>query len=138
MLFAEEKRDLFSVPEEYFLAHCISADYALGAGIAAEFQRRFHLRSHLNEIGGHIYPDCIRFGRIFNLVTKNNYWNKPTYESLTVAIRMMKAQCELTKIQKLAMPKIGCGLDRLQWGRVMEILKAEFADTDIEILVCSL
>ena len=32
-----EKRDLFTVPKDYFLCHCISADFALGAGIAKKF-----------------------------------------------------------------------------------------------------
>ena len=32
-----EHRDLFTVPEDYFLCHCISADFALGAGIAKKF-----------------------------------------------------------------------------------------------------
>jgi hypothetical protein len=34
------------------------------------------------------------------------------------------------------MPIIGCGLDRLQWDKVSEIIKDVFKDTDIEILVC--
>ena len=36
MRLVEEKRDLFDVSEDYYLAHCISADFALGAGIAKE------------------------------------------------------------------------------------------------------
>ena len=31
------------------------------------------------------------------------------------------------------MPKIGCGLDKLQWGKVREIIKEEFKDVDIQI-----
>lgn len=37
---------------------------------------------------------------------------------------------------KLAMPRIGCGLDRLEWAKVKKIIKATFANTDVEILVC--
>ena len=33
MRYREEVRDLFSVPEEYGLVHCISADFAMGKGI---------------------------------------------------------------------------------------------------------
>lgn len=33
MKFRIEKRDLFTVPKDYFLCHCISADFALGAGM---------------------------------------------------------------------------------------------------------
>lgn len=37
---------------------------------------------------------------------------------------------------KFAMPRIGCGLDRLQWDKVKTIIEEVFADTDVEILVC--
>ena len=37
---------------------------------------------------------------------------------------------------KIAMPKIGSGLDRLNWQDVEQIIKDVFADTDVEILVC--
>ena len=39
---------------------------------------------------------------------------------------------------KLAMPVIGCGLDKLEWSRVSEIIKLVFEKTDIDILVCKL
>lgn len=38
-------------------------------------------------------------------------------------------------ITKLAMPKIGCELDRLEWEKVKNIIKEVFADVDIEIVV---
>lgn len=41
MIYKEEKRDLFSVPDNYYLAYCTSADFALGKGIAVEFDKRF-------------------------------------------------------------------------------------------------
>ena len=31
MTIREEQRDLFTVPQGYYLAHCISGDYALGS-----------------------------------------------------------------------------------------------------------
>ena len=37
---------------------------------------------------------------------------------------------------RIAMPKIGCGLDQLNWQDVEGIIREVFADTDIEILVC--
>ncbi|TCM96268.1 hypothetical protein EV294_105133 [Paenibacillus sp. BK033] len=36
MDFKEIKRDLFTMTEDYYLAHCISSDAKMGAGIAAE------------------------------------------------------------------------------------------------------
>ena len=37
MIYKEEQRDLFSVSSDYYLAHCISADFKMGAGIAKKF-----------------------------------------------------------------------------------------------------
>lgn len=39
-------------------------------------------------------------------------------------------------IKKVAMPVIGCRLDKLKLGKVKEIIKKVFEDTGIEILVC--
>lgn len=38
MIIKEVKKDLFTVSDDYALVHCISADFALGAGIAKEFR----------------------------------------------------------------------------------------------------
>ena len=47
MVYREEVRDLFSVADDYFLAHCISADFAMGKGIAVEFNKRFNTKTKL-------------------------------------------------------------------------------------------
>ena len=39
-------------------------------------------------------------------------------------------------IDRIAMPRIGCGLDRLKWPLVRALIKDVFRDEDIEILVC--
>ena len=145
MIYREEIRDLFSVPDDYYLAHCISADFALGAGIAVEFNRRFDMKrklqekypNHVNEWDTYQYlGKCIVEGRVLNLVTKERYFHKPTYESMRNALCEMESVCRWRGIKKVAMPTIGCGLDRLQFNKVSEIIQEIFADTEIEILVC--
>ena len=39
MTYKEEYRDLFSAPDEYYFAQCISADFKMGAGIALQFKK---------------------------------------------------------------------------------------------------
>lgn len=39
-------------------------------------------------------------------------------------------------IKKIAMPKIGCGLNHLRWDKVREMIQEVFEYTNIEILVC--
>ncbi|MEK4060898.1 MULTISPECIES: hypothetical protein [Paenibacillus] len=78
MEFQEIKKDLFSMPEEYCLAHCISADAKMGLELLYSFGKDSSL------------------------------------------------------------PEIGCGLDKLQWEKVKEIIMKEFKDTPIQITVCRL
>lgn len=48
MIYKEKIRDLFTVPDNYYLAHCISADFKMGAGIAVEFCKKFDMKNALN------------------------------------------------------------------------------------------
>ena len=47
MTYREEIRDLFAVPEDYYLAHCISADFGMGRGIVVEFNKRFDMKKKI-------------------------------------------------------------------------------------------
>lgn len=73
-----------------------------------------------------------------DLVTKTRYWHKPTMYSMRRSLEKMKRGCETENITKIAMPKIGCGLDKLKWEDVSSAIKEIFADSQIEIVVCYL
>ena len=133
------KKDLFEIGDDYYLAHCISADFALGAGIAKIFNSKYDMRLKLfNNYTNYVYRggDALLVDRTFNLVTKAKCFQKPTYESLTEALEMLKDKMSSLEITKLAIPMIGCGLDRLQWSRVKNIIEHVFVDTDVNIIVC--
>lgn len=140
MQFHEREQDLFELGDEYTLVHCISADARMGKGIAVQFRERFGLENLQEQAKqepleiGRCYP----VGRTMNLVTKEKFSNKPTYQSLTNAVESMRDVCVKDGITKLAMPRIGCGLDRLKWEKVSPIIQEAFADTDVEIIVCTL
>lgn len=147
MTYREEVRDLFSVPEDYYLAHCISADFGMGKGIVIEFNKRFDMKGKLQRkypdylnkythyrIGG----DCILEGRVLNLITKERYFHKPTIITMRLALLKMKKICIENNITKIAMPTVGAGLDRLSWSAVSDQIRLIFDDTDIEIVVCKI
>lgn len=141
MTIMTEKRDLFNVPQGYYLAHCISADFALGAGIAKTFDEVYNMRFKLfREYNNYEYDggDALLIDNVFNLVTKPKGYHKPRYESVREALETMKDIMEENVTTKLAMPKIGCGLDRLSWDKVYEIICEVFQDMDVEILICEL
>lgn len=148
MIYREEIRDLFTVPDDYYLAHCISADFGMGAGIVVEFNKRFDLKNKMIDKHGQNYTtyfinsrkggDCLIEGRVLNLITKERYYEKPSIITMDIALRAMKEISLKENIKKIAMPKIGAGLDRLDWNKVSELIQYRFKDTDIEILVCKL
>ena len=146
MYYHEEKMDLLKVPRGYAIAHCISADFALGAGVAKQINDVYEMRRQLRCLYA-AYDDwdtsdwvgaCLLCMDVMTLVTKERYFHKPTLETLRSALEDMKKVCEEYRIHKVAMPQIGCGLDRLNWNDVKPMIQSVFADTDIEIMVCFL
>lgn len=139
MIYKEEVRDLFTVPQGYDLAHCVSADFNLGGGIAKQFCTHFDMRERLlNYYGDGVKGAgfALKMSNVYNLVTKEKVSDRPTYENLINALTDMKEDMVDTGVKKIAMPKIGCGLDGLNWDIVRSIIKEVFKDTDIEILIC--
>lgn len=134
--------DVFNHKDCYY-AHCISRDYALGAGIAVEFDKRYDMRNRLLKLAKEkpetLDEKYIEVENVFNLITKEKYWQKPSYKSLEESLLEMKEKLSKNKnIKKLVIPKIGCGLDRLSWDKVEPMVQEIFKDLDIEIVVCYL
>lgn len=121
MIYKYEECDLFCVPSSYYLVQCISADFAMGAGIAVQFNKHFNVKENLKRRYGNVIAEwdgswtkgfCVQDGRVFNLVTKRNYFHKPTEETMRNALFDLREQAKEQRIKMLAMPKIGAGLDK--------------------------
>ena len=136
MTFTEIHGNLFDrkLEENEFYVHCVSRDYACGAGIAKEFNKRYNLSLRLLDLPR---TSCMVIDDVISLVTKPKYWQKPTYDSLRKALVDLKELCgeNWLNIKTLVMPKIGCGLDKLQWKNVKKMIKEIFEDTDVAIEV---
>ena len=140
MKLIEMRGNVFNVSDDVFFAHCIASDLLMGAGIAVQFQRKFHLRNTLRDSGEDLAsPTCIKVGRVFNLITKTRSNGKPTPLSIRLAIRVMaRLISETVGVERLAMPRIGCGLDQQSWAVVREILMEELDDIPITVEVYKL
>jgi len=121
------KGDLFSNKTDS-LAHCISRDLKMGAGIAKAFNKKWGvaIRKHIQLNPELSKCECIvvpvRDRLIYNLVTKKIYFQKPTLESMEASLReMFDIANDVENV--IAMPKIGCGLDRLKWKDVEKLIK---------------
>ena len=77
-----------------------------------------------------------RDGRfIYYLITKERFSNKPTYDTLCSSLEAMKAHCQKNEVMRLSMPKIGCGLDKLDWLKVSDLITQVFSDSAMTITV---
>ena len=122
------------------LCHCVSQDFAMGVGIAVEFKKRF---GRVEELvaqkpaigsGAFIVHETPLF-HIFYLVTKGRYYQKPTYQTLRSSVVWLKKEAEAKGVTLLCMPRIGCGLDLLEWDKVRAILVEVFENSETNIRV---
>ena len=75
---------------------------------------------------------------IYYLVTKDRYFHKPTLGDLRRSLECAQCHCQLHGVTRLAMPRIGCGLDRLNWPDVSQLLDEIFVNNGIGVTVYSL
>jgi hypothetical protein len=161
MEYNEIEGDIFlkANPHKQIFCHCIAADGLWGAGIAPKMFEFFREENHMKP-GGGILPTsfesesnpgkCIilmtRRGVLANLITKAKTNQKPTYKSLENSLIDLKSKLEMELedyqypqnsegVFDLVMPKIGCGIDGLEWKQVSFIIKCIFEDTDYAINV---
>lgn len=146
MSYEEIYGDLFNnnyLDESFALAHCVGNDFIMGKGIATEFKRRYRNEEWLLEnnkgIGTSLLLKCPfdngKFQYIFYMVTKQySKTSKPTYQTIENSIIDMFRQVDELNITNLAMPKIGCGLDRLNWDTVRQlIMKHKPANVNVKV-----
>ncbi|XP_034238375.1 uncharacterized protein LOC117643545 isoform X2 [Thrips palmi] len=135
----EVKGDLFDMPVEYALAHCVGSDFIMSSGVAVNFRKKFRQVPELleqNKRAGQVaFINCS--GRyIYYLVTKLASTGKPTWEDFESAVIEWSELCVEHNVTKIAIPKIGCGRDQLDWSRVKNLLNKQFSKSGIEITVC--
>ncbi|BFF99160.1 uncharacterized protein DMAD_07126 [Drosophila madeirensis] len=133
----EAKGNLFSAPENFALVHSVSADFAMCAGINLQFRCKFGQMDELKRQHRHTGNVAVleQGGRfIYNLVTKERSHEKCTYTALYYALLAMREHMRENNVTKLAIPRLGCGIDRLDWLRVRSLLELVFADDKVDII----
>ena len=129
--------DIFDVPRGTYIAHGISGDFSLGAGLAKKIDERYNMRYKLflkypfdpGKNNGYV-GKALLIDDVFNLVDKSHYKQKLDLTDLMAALEDMKAQCIDLGVKKIAMPKIGTGHDHMNWVDVLDIIEDTFADCD--------
>ena len=123
------------------IAHTISADGAMKKGFAESTCKRnpelrhFCISIHANIIDILIFTDPKSGQIIFNLITKQRYFQKPTYDNIFNTLSEMKDQAIANNIRSIAVPKIACDLDKMNWEEVSKIIVDVFQHSGITMFV---
>uniref|UniRef100_A0A8C6KVX3 O-acyl-ADP-ribose deacylase 1 n=1 Tax=Nothobranchius furzeri TaxID=105023 RepID=A0A8C6KVX3_NOTFU len=99
--------DLFSCFNEHALAHCVSVDFRMGAGIAVFFKSLFGGVAELKNQKKHS-GQCVVLKRegyfVYYLITKDKVGHKPTYINLKLSLEDRKAHCVANNVTRVSMP----------------------------------
>ncbi|XP_052126023.1 uncharacterized protein LOC127749939 [Frankliniella occidentalis] len=124
--------------EGFSAAHCVARDMRMGRGIALKLKTKLNIDTETlkkNCQVSDIVEMKIGNDYLLNLVTKKVSRELPNWNDFKKTIKKLPETCERLKINKLIMPKIGCGLDAFKWPNVMKLLKSVFYNSNIEVYV---
>ena len=130
--------------QPHSIGHCISAYAKMSKGFTELLsQQVLGLRDTCRRttlLTGQTFPFWDRVGNryIYNLVTKTKFSGKPTLTTLSLTLEEKKSRARLYGISTIAIPKIGCGFDQMNWREVVKLLRAIFAYSNIRIIVYNL
>ena len=130
--------------QPHSIGHCISADAKMRKGFADFLSQRISgLRDTCRQaklLSRQTFPSWDRAGNlyIYNLVTKTKFSEKPNLTTLSLTLEEMKSHARLYGISTIAIPKIGCGLDQMNWQEVVKLLRDIFAYSNIRRVVHTL
>ena len=71
-------------------------------------------------------------------MTKEKYSDKPDLQTLARTLQSMPSHATMHGVSTIAISKIGCGLDHMNWQDVFKLLRDIFAYSDVQIVVYSL
>lgn len=120
------------------LVVCVSADFKMTQGIALAVRRKFgnitRLRN-LNKSVTEIASLDTENISIFYLITREHYWQKPTYQNVFQSLINLKKACMERQITYLACPRLECGPQGLKWETIRSMLCYIFRNSSITIKV---
>ena len=121
------------------IAHCVSADFKMSAGLARKFKRKFPTKypTDLYHSYTPLWPQWLPETRryLYHLVAKQKYFNKPTYSTLRASLEGMRMHAEINSIPKISMPCIGTGLDQLDWDKYKLPIQETFRTSPVQVVV---
>jgi len=135
----ETKGDIFDSPSDFAIAHCISADLKLSKGIARDLCNKYgNVKAELakSELKiGNVIALRSAERTIFYMITKQNFFDKPTYKNVEIAIQNLRKESFKINNLKIAMPRIASGLDGRDWPVIKQYIYKHLQYSGLEIKI---
>lgn len=147
-MIEERTGDLFGQEDLKALAHGCNCAGAMGKGIAVGFKERYPamykfyngICKSTGFVTGDVFPyyDKQTDVVVFNLMTQRHWTTPATIEAIAMSVERMFMHAQTLNIQKIGIPKIGCGLGGLDWDVVRPVLEKLSNEYHITLVVVSL
>ena len=121
------------------IALTISTDAEMRKGFANTISKRIPLLKDYCKSRNCDIGDIITFRAdnniVYNLITKTNHYEKPTIDTIKTTLLAMRDHALGLNLRCIAMPKIACGLDGMDWREISSLIEQTFKNSGITIYV---
>lgn len=145
-MYAERQGSLFDAGAEALVSpvNCIGVS---GKGLAAVFKKRFPAEEakfvewcaqQARSVGDILVVrrDGNHTEKVIIYVPTKQHWrNSSNFESVSRAITNLASTIMRERLQRVAVPALGCGLGGLRWTQVRPLMEAAFSPITAEVLV---
>lgn len=109
-----------------------NGECVMGRGVALEAKNKFsklpfELGEYINKFGNKVFH--FQKYNLFTFPTKHNWWENSDIQLIEKSCKELKEFKENMNIDKIFLPKVGCGNGKLNWDDVKLILEKHFNDT---------
>ena len=75
---------------------------------------------------------------VYHMITKTRYFQEPTYKALRASLLALKSHAEANNVTRISMPRIGCGLDQMDWQKIKDMIQDVFHGSTVQVTVLTL
>ena len=114
----------------------------MAAGIAGKIKQQFPMRKPTSDSVRQkaLWPQIIKKPQrfVYLLIKKTRYFHKPTYKALRASLLALKSHAETNNVTRISMPRVGCGLDQLDWEELRDMIQDVFHGSTVQVTVLTL
>lgn len=143
VMMVEKQTELTEMPVYFSIAHCIPNNLAFIGETAKRIDSLWDMKNKIiNQYDSESFSvgEVVPVENVFNLILTYPY-HKANMEAMDTCLINLAKYCKNYGIKYLAMPKIGCGKNGLDWDVVSKKIEDSFnrvltGDQFINIIVC--